>query len=72
MTFWEGNSRIIMNERSLILKAAFMTNMERKKIDKKEQIDVAAVKSIAQTGYHEATMQDIAHEAGLAVGTLYN
>ncbi len=49
-----------------------MTNMERKKIDKKEQINDAAVKIIAQKGYHEATMQDIAHEAGLAVGTLYN
>lgn len=39
---------------------------------RREQIRLAAVEAIAQSGFHETTIQDIAAEAGVAVGTIYN
>jgi TetR/AcrR family fatty acid metabolism transcriptional regulator len=46
--------------------------MNLRKKEKKEIIYDAALKVISRKGYHEATMQDIANEACLAVGTIYN
>ena len=40
--------------------------------DKREVIRRAAVKVIAENGYHEATTRMIAHAAGTAIGTIYN
>ncbi len=39
---------------------------------KKEQIREAAVSVIAEVGYHTATTDKIAAEAGVAIGTIYN
>lgn len=40
--------------------------------DKKEEIRKAATEVIARMGFHQATIDLIAREAGVAVGTLYN
>jgi len=40
--------------------------------EKKEQIRDAAVDVISENGFYNTRMQDIADEAGLAVGTIYN
>lgn len=41
-------------------------------MDKREQIRQGAIEVIAQKGFHSATTQVIAREAGVAVGTIYN
>ena len=41
-------------------------------MDKREQIRQGAIEVIAQKGFHAATTQVIAREAGVAVGTIYN
>jgi TetR/AcrR family fatty acid metabolism transcriptional regulator len=56
-----------MNERSFNL-GEIMSNQR----NKKDRILDAAVEVFAQKGYHIATMQDIATNANLAVGTIYN
>ncbi len=43
-----------------------------KKQNKRKQIFDAAIEVFASKGYHVATMQDIADEAEMAVGTIYN
>jgi len=40
--------------------------------EKKEQIRDAAVDVISENGFYNTRMQDIADQAGLAVGTIYN
>ncbi len=40
--------------------------------DKKEVIRKAAIKIFAEQGFHKATTDRIAEEAGVAVGTIYN
>ncbi len=58
-----------MNERSFIL-GIIMANNRIK--TKQKQILDAAITVFASKGYHIATMQDIANEADMAVGTIYN
>ena len=41
-------------------------------LDKRELIREAAIQVIAQLGYHYATTDKIADQAGVAVGTIYN
>jgi len=41
-------------------------------IEKKKRIRAAAVEVISEKGFYNTRMQDIADEAGLAVGTIYN
>lgn len=41
-------------------------------MDKKEQILTAAIKVVSELGFDQATAKDIAVEAGVSVGTLYN
>jgi len=41
-------------------------------LDKRELIREAAIQVIAQLGYHYATTDKIADQAGIAVGTIYN
>jgi len=67
-----------MNTNSLIEEAIgnnkMRTNLTRKERDKqlrKADIMAAAERVFALKGYHEATMQDIAHEAQYATGTVY-
>lgn len=48
-----------------------MTNSAVKE-DKGELIRQAAIRVFARYGFHDATAQQIAQEAGVAVGTLYN
>jgi TetR/AcrR family transcriptional regulator, fatty acid metabolism regulator protein len=43
----------------------------RKTNDKRERIMNAAIASFAQQGYHQATIADVAREAGVAAGTIY-
>lgn len=43
-----------------------------KRLDKKEQIRNAAIQVISRQGYYYATTDQIAEEAGVAVGTIYN
>ncbi len=45
--------------------------MAKRKGEKYEVLLDAAVKSFAQTGYHGTRVADIAHEAGVADGTVY-
>jgi len=40
--------------------------------DKKRLIRQAAIRVFAREGFHPARMETIAHEAGVAVGTIYN
>jgi len=40
-------------------------------MDKKEAIRKAAIKVMAQQGFHNTKMQSIADEAGIAIGTVY-
>jgi len=40
--------------------------------DKDELIRQAAIRVFAHEGFHRARMETIAHEAGVAVGTIYN
>jgi TetR/AcrR family fatty acid metabolism transcriptional regulator len=40
--------------------------------DKRMRICEAAIKLFAAKGYHEARADEIAQEAGVAVGTIYN
>lgn len=49
-----------------------MTRKERRIAARKHQILHAAAKVFAQKGFHRATAKEIAEEADLAVGTLYN
>jgi AcrR family transcriptional regulator len=67
-----------MNTNSLIEEvignSKMRTNLTRKERDKqlrKADIMAAAERVFALKGYHEATMQDIAHEAQYATGTVY-
>lgn len=46
--------------------------MAKKIRNKKEQVCRAAVEVIAKEGFHEATIDQIAAAAGVAVGTIYN
>jgi len=39
---------------------------------KEEQIREAAIRVFSREGFHRARMETIAHEAGVAVGTIYN
>ena len=39
--------------------------------DKRDRIMNAAIASFAQHGYHQATIADVAREAGVAAGTIY-
>ena len=39
--------------------------------DKRHRIMNAAITSFAQRGYHQATIADVAREAGVAAGTIY-
>jgi len=48
-----------------------LTRKERDKQLRKTDIMAAAERVFALKGYHEATMQDIAHEAQYATGTVY-
>ncbi len=41
-------------------------------LDKEEQIREAAIRVFSREGFHRARMETIAHEAGVAVGTIYN
>jgi TetR/AcrR family fatty acid metabolism transcriptional regulator len=43
----------------------------RKNNDKRDRIMNAAIASFAQRGYHQATIADVAREAGVAAGTIY-
>jgi TetR/AcrR family fatty acid metabolism transcriptional regulator len=43
----------------------------KKTNDKRERIMNAAIASFAQQGYHQATIADVAREAGVAAGTIY-
>ena len=43
----------------------------KKTNDKRDKIMNAAIKSFAQHGYHQATIADVAREAGVAAGTIY-
>lgn len=45
---------------------------EDPKLEKRMKIFNAAISVIAKNGYHAATIQDIANDAGLAAGTIYN
>jgi len=47
-------------------------NRKNGKNNKKEVIRKAAIRVFAQEGYHKATTDRIAEEAGVAVGTIYN
>lgn len=42
-----------------------------KKVAKREQLILAAVRVFSKNGYHETKMQDIATEAGIGKGTIY-
>ena len=46
--------------------------MSKKKQNKRNRIIEAAIVRIAEKGYHSARMSDIAKEAGVADGTIYN
>ncbi|UCC59871.1 MAG: helix-turn-helix transcriptional regulator [Dehalococcoidia bacterium] len=51
------------------------TRLERKERiteQRKQQILDAALTIFSRKGFGEATVPDIAHEAGIAVGTIYN
>ena len=43
----------------------------RKNNDKRHRIMNAAIASFAQRGYHQATIADVARQAGVAAGTIY-
>jgi len=43
----------------------------KKTNDKRDRIMNAAIASFAQHGYHQATIADVAREAGVAAGTIY-
>ena len=43
----------------------------KKTNDKRDRIMNAAISSFAQHGYHQATIADVAREAGVAAGTIY-
>lgn len=43
----------------------------KKSNDKRELIMNAAITSFAQSGYHQATIADVARKAGVAAGTIY-
>ena len=43
----------------------------KKTNDKRDRIMSAAITSFAQHGYHQATIADVAREAGVAAGTIY-
>jgi len=45
--------------------------MRRTKEDKKKQILTAAMKVFSQKGYHKSRMEEIAMEAGIGKGTIY-
>jgi AcrR family transcriptional regulator len=49
-----------------------MTRKERRVAARRHQILHAAAKVFAQKGFHRATAKEIAEEADLAVGTIYN
>lgn len=49
-----------------------MTRKERRVAARKHQILHAAARVFAQKGFHRATAKEIAEEADLAVGTIYN
>ena len=59
-----------MNERSFILRRG-VNSVSKKKGQKYDQIIDAAVKVIAQNGYHHSQVSKIAREAGVADGTIY-
>jgi len=40
--------------------------------DKEAQIREAAIRVFSREGFHRARMETVAHEAGVAVGTIYN
>jgi TetR/AcrR family fatty acid metabolism transcriptional regulator len=67
MTLDKRNTfRYIMSEVSFTLGDGEMA------LNKKEQICNAAIKIIAQEGFHSTTTDKIAAQAGVAVGTIYN
>ncbi|MFW5996184.1 MAG: TetR/AcrR family transcriptional regulator [Halanaerobiaceae bacterium] len=49
-----------------------MKSVEKAKVDKKELIRRAAVRVMAAEGYYNTSISQIADEAGVAVGTIYN
>jgi AcrR family transcriptional regulator len=65
-----------MNERSVINLEAEMASRSQRKEQvtehRRKQILDAALAVFSRKGYGEATIPDIAHEGGLAVGTIYN
>ena len=42
------------------------------KEDKRDRIREAAIRVFSEKGFHEARAEEIAHLAGVAVGTIYN
>jgi len=72
MYIFNMNTNSLIEE--LIGNSKMRTNLTRKERDKqlrKADIMAAAERVFALKGYHEATMQDIAHEAQYATGTVY-
>lgn len=51
---------------------ARLTRKEREKIRHKEEILAAALRLFSSKGFHNVSMQEIAHASEFAVGTLYN
>ena len=45
---------------------------ERNKLDKRERIRAASAELFTRQGYASATLRDIAQQAGVGLGTLFN
>ncbi|HEX4330369.1 MAG TPA: TetR/AcrR family transcriptional regulator [Burkholderiales bacterium] len=52
--------------------AARLALRERNKLDKRERIRSAAAEQFTREGYANATLRDIARDAGVGLGTLFN
>jgi len=59
-----------LNERSF--NKRLMSTIVDQQRDKRKLIREAAIKLFAEKGYHETRADEIAQEAGVAVGTIYN
>ncbi|MDB5803730.1 MAG: hypothetical protein JWN73_1052 [Betaproteobacteria bacterium] len=53
-------------------KPAGLALRERNKLDKRERIRAAAAECFTRDGYASATLRDIAQQAGVGLGTLFN
>ncbi|MEP6810986.1 MAG: TetR/AcrR family transcriptional regulator, partial [Chthoniobacterales bacterium] len=60
-----------MNERSFILRVPMVAPRLDPAADRREQILCAAMICFAKCGFHQTSMQDISHEAGISVGLIY-